>query len=331
MAKSPGPAIAMAAAAALFLLSRGSDDSDDTPEKEWEPPAPEDDGTTTTETGEDKPDTGGTGGSTGEDPPNVSNDPAGYNTNLWTSPRAVRSAMIQLGYPMTLSNTPVVKNALMESFQRHYNWVSANPDVVLGSGPFTAHDLGPKQSGIGSIESLPPGNILMDGTAGKNTLNALEVALKKTSLWKDYISSAGPDYPSGGSSGDGSGGDWGDGSGGDWGAANGPCSFSFSSDHGAVTNIKAHQGLSDASAGLLKEALESKFPYSGQTLRLTTKRGARLASEPNGPDIIPHTHEMVFDEDELKALSRGESVTITTSGPSDDDDNHTHTVTVSNC
>jgi len=298
MAKSPGPAIAMAAAAALFLLSRGgSDDSDSTPDKDWEPPAPDDDGTTTTEeTGQSKPSTGGTGGGTASNPPNLSNDPKGYNTTLWTSPRAARSALLQIGYPIPQTDEALVKKPLVKSFQRHYNWVHENPSVNIG-GPFTASDLGVK------------GFLLVDGTAGKHTLNALEAAMKKTSLWDEYIASAEAAYPSGS----------------DWGYANGPCSVSFSNDH---DSLMKHSGISGAASALLSAALEAK---NDSPLTITTQNGLRGASEPNGPDVIPHDHKMNISVDDLKALSRGETVTITTDGPDDGDDDHKHSVVIRNC
>lgn len=153
MAKTPGPAIALAGIAALFLLSRGGGADDDATgvDPNWEPPAPEDDGTTTTQSGQPKPSSGGTGGGTSSNPPNPSGDSAGYNTMLFSSPRAVREMLSWLGYNISVNDNPVVKNSAAKQFQQHYNAAAAN-------NIFAAQ-----------------GRILEDGTMGKYSLRALGI------------------------------------------------------------------------------------------------------------------------------------------------------------
>ena len=88
----------------------------------------------------------------GVNPPNLSNDPAGYNTVLFPGPMAVRQWFINLGYSVLLKDTPLKRNRSVKKFQKDYNKVSKRP-------------------GNGSM-----GTLVVDGTAGRNTLNAVEIA-----------------------------------------------------------------------------------------------------------------------------------------------------------
>lgn len=87
----------------------------------------------------------------GKHPPNTSGDKAGYNTEMFPGAQAVRQWLINLGYSVTLDNVALVKNRKVKDFQRDYNTVSAAIQQNMGT-------------------------LLVDGTAGKNTLNAIEIA-----------------------------------------------------------------------------------------------------------------------------------------------------------
>lgn len=87
----------------------------------------------------------------GKHPPNTSGDPAGYNTKMFPGALAVRQWFINLGYSVTLVPDALVKNSSVKKFQQDYNAVSAAIKENMGT-------------------------LLVDGTAGKNTLNAVEIA-----------------------------------------------------------------------------------------------------------------------------------------------------------
>jgi len=88
----------------------------------------------------------------GKDPPNTSNDPAGYNTQMFQNASGVRQWFVNMGYSVTLVSEPLIKNSQVKKFQRDYNTVASRP----------GHE------DMGTLDD--------DGTAGKNTLNALEIA-----------------------------------------------------------------------------------------------------------------------------------------------------------
>ena len=297
MAKSPGPAIAMAAAAALFLLSRGgSDDSDETPEKEWEPPAPEDDGTTTTETGTEKPKTGGTGGGTSSNPPNMSGDSDGYNTIMFSGPRAVREMLKWLGYNITISDKSVVQNSAAKEFQRDYN-------IAAEEGIFAAQ-----------------GKILADGTMGKYSLRALGI-IATGGTESPGVTVMDINVPD----------EWqltmmGKGTGG-WGTKTGPCTVTVQSDHGQM----AHGSISAAGSAALSAAL-ALGKDGPSSITLTVQNGLRGDELPEGPDYLEqHDHDVTLLAEDLRDLSSGDTVVKSTAGPSDGDDNHTHNVRFTSC
>lgn len=297
MAKSPGPAIAMAAAAALFLLSRGgSDDSDDTPEKEWEPPAPEDDGTTTTETGTEKPKTGGTGGGTSSNPPNLSGDSAGYNTIMFPNARAVREVLSWLGYSITVNDKSVVQNSAAKEFQRDYN-------IAAENGIFSAQ-----------------GKVLADGTMGKYSLRALSI-VATDGTESPGVTVLDINVPDG----------WqltmmGKGTGG-WGTKTGPCTVNVETDHGQM----AHGSISASSATALSAAL-ALGKDGPSSITLTLQNGLRGDELPEGPDYLEqHDHSVTLLAEDLRDLSEGGTVVKSTAGPSDGDDDHTHKVRFTGC
>lgn len=307
MAMNPLPLLALGAVA-LLMMSKSKDD-DDSDEGFVPPPGG---------TGEDPevevkpPDTSKTPGvkygGTSSNPPNLSGDSEGYNTGMFPNQRSVRTPMrSSLGYPIEINDNDLVDEPMVEAFQRHYNWVSLNPNESIG-GPFTASDLG------------TTGTLLVDGIAGKYTLRALEAALKKASLWETYISSAEAGYPGGDNA-------------------------ASSSDIGTHTCVRmtiggdhdrdSHDELTDMSKNILKGVLTAvvggQEPTGTLTLNLVGGlRGSSEAGQTLG-DLTSHSHEIVLDGAEIKAMTRGENVTVESGNNDDDDTRHTHTITFRKC
>ena len=92
-------------------------------------------------------------------PPNISNDPSGYNTRLFQNENDVAKALEYLGYRSPDGN------AMIRRFQRHWNLVSsrlAYAPALYASVQF-AHE--------------PIGNLQVDGDIGPNVLNGIEIAI----------------------------------------------------------------------------------------------------------------------------------------------------------
>ncbi len=140
-----------------------------------------------------KPNDGGGGGSRGRasgKPPNSSGDPEGYNTELYPSPAPVRLGLKLVGYPVPYSsetlNPNSKANADVTRFQREWNRVIQGIDsgsVKLPSSP-------PEPKWVERLR----GSLDTDGIAGKNTLNALEIAVANHARnlnWRDLVKQAG--------------------------------------------------------------------------------------------------------------------------------------------
>jgi len=171
MAKSPGPALMLAGVAALFLLKGKKGGG--TAAKPTFPPADGQLGDSDANVGGGAADgsstSGGSGGGTSggtspqpsNPPPNLSGYPEGYNTMLWASPRNVRDMLSFLGYGVAISDAPLVENAHVKQFQKDYNTT-------------VAHGIA---NGVKTYEA--EGNLSTEGTAGKHTLNGLEIIISK--------------------------------------------------------------------------------------------------------------------------------------------------------
>lgn len=92
-------------------------------------------------------------------PPNISQDPAGYNTKMFPGHQSVADILMYLGYRGEDGN------ALIRQFQRHWNLVISRIALV------------PDRYGEIPFAHVPQGNLRVDGEIGPNTLNALEVAM----------------------------------------------------------------------------------------------------------------------------------------------------------
>jgi hypothetical protein len=142
------------------------------------------------------PDGGGGGGgsksgtrATGK-PPNSSNDPAGYNTKLYPSPSPVRLGFKLLGYSVAAGSESLNPNSEpnpeVAKFQREWNRVIKGIDrgyVKLPASPT-------QPVWIDRLRGL----LDTDGIAGKNTLNALEIAVANHARnlnWRDAVKQAG--------------------------------------------------------------------------------------------------------------------------------------------
>jgi hypothetical protein len=118
-------------------------------------------------------------------PPNLSGNANGYNTAMFPDPKAVRAAMIVIGYPVEPNSAPLEpKDPRVEQFQRDWNkavaaykasdpaywdWVSDKPLLTQLTGTLTA-----------------------DGVAGAATLRALEIAMMNQTMnkvgWQSLVS-----------------------------------------------------------------------------------------------------------------------------------------------
>ncbi len=136
---------------------------------------------------------GGDGGSkraTGK-LPNPSGDPAGYNTELFPAPLPVRLTMKLLGYSVPFSTDSLYENeqpnAEVSRFQREWNKVIKAIDA--GKIKLPASPAEPKWTGY------LRGVLDVDGVAGKQTLNGLEIAAhnqgQNSLKWSELVSKAG--------------------------------------------------------------------------------------------------------------------------------------------
>jgi len=84
-------------------------------------------------------------------PLNTTRDPKGFNSKIFKDDRSIRRAFIILGYSVNHSSLKVPKSSVLK-FQKDYNIASQ------------------KNSSMGALKA--------DGVIGKDTLNALEVAIR---------------------------------------------------------------------------------------------------------------------------------------------------------
>lgn len=92
-------------------------------------------------------------------PPNISEDPAGYNTVAFRNEDDVAHALQYLGYQSPDGN------AMIRRFQRHWNLVISR----IAYSPERYRNV--------PFIYLPQGNLTVDGEIGPHTLNAIEVAM----------------------------------------------------------------------------------------------------------------------------------------------------------
>ncbi len=146
-------------------------------DESWNPPVPPD--------GESEDEELRFGGT----PPNLSGDEEGYNTKLFSDPMAVRSVMVELGYYVEIIDAPLVGNAAVLDFQRDWNHVIRGID----DGEVTLPLDTPQPTWFEQLR----GRLDVDGTAGTNTLNALEIAsvslAQNPPSWAELVSLTGGD------------------------------------------------------------------------------------------------------------------------------------------
>ena len=92
-------------------------------------------------------------------PPNISGDPAGYNSRTFRDESNVAHALQYLGYQSPDGN------AMIRRFQRHWNLVISRIATV------------PDRYRNIQFAHVPQGNLRVDGEIGPHTLNALEIAM----------------------------------------------------------------------------------------------------------------------------------------------------------
>ena len=123
-------------------------------------------------------------------PPNVSGDAEGYNTQRYPHPGAVRLTMTALGYKVEYTAETLVPNNQPNSevtkFQREWNKVIRGLDSGKVEFPSPVDDPSKLESFRGLLGE--------DGIPGKNTLNAMEIAinnqLKNKMPWRDLVGQA---------------------------------------------------------------------------------------------------------------------------------------------
>lgn len=92
-------------------------------------------------------------------PPNISGDPAGYNTQMFRNENDVGMALQYLGYRSPDGN------AMLRKFQQHWNLVISRIAYV------------PDRYRNIPFPHVPQGNLRVDGDIGPHSLNALEIAI----------------------------------------------------------------------------------------------------------------------------------------------------------
>lgn len=123
-------------------------------------------------------------------PPNVSGDPQGYNTQRYPHPGAVRLTMTALGYKVAYSAETLVPNNQphpeVRRFQREWNKVIRGLDLGRVKFPEPVDDPSKLKFFRGVLSD--------DGIPGKNTLNAMEIAvnnqLKNKMPWRNLVGQA---------------------------------------------------------------------------------------------------------------------------------------------
>jgi hypothetical protein len=86
-------------------------------------------------------------------PPPIGKWAQGYNSQRWRTPRDVRMGLKKLGYTIDINSQAVVNSPAARLFQRNYNMLHKVYAVNL------------------------PGTLVVDGVAGKNTLNGMDRAM----------------------------------------------------------------------------------------------------------------------------------------------------------
>ncbi len=186
-AAKPGPLLLLAGAAALFLLGRKKKE-----EGALDPAIEEEEEAEQEEEEKEEKKAEEEGRPPRPRPPkpyNVSGNPKGYNTEWFPNSAAVRTRFVEQGYGVEhmgpKMNDPLIKNPVVKQFQRDYNLVSQK----LMSLGLRSYD-----HAITGRRVVIAGIVNVDGTAGKNTLNALELAHKVSVYngrnWKSIVSAA---------------------------------------------------------------------------------------------------------------------------------------------
>ena len=123
-------------------------------------------------------------------PPNISGDPAGYNTTQFPGPGPIRLAMLSQGYKVSANDRPLnpddESNPHVMKLQSDWNKVIRG----LDSGRVKL----PKGASQPKLFKHFKGILKVDGIPGKNTLNALEIILtnytKNALFWNKLRSQA---------------------------------------------------------------------------------------------------------------------------------------------
>lgn len=99
------------------------------------------------------------------EPPNLTGDPAGYDTSLFPNSRAIRRALAYLGYAVPINDQPLLDSTAVRRFQEDYNHAAS-----YTPGKFDA--------------SVP---VTVNGKMDKASLNALDHVLPYALDWRTYF------------------------------------------------------------------------------------------------------------------------------------------------
>lgn len=123
-------------------------------------------------------------------PPNVTGDPAGYDTTSFPNPAAVRLVLKGMGYDVEYSQDPLATNddphPEVRKFQKQWNQVIRG----LDSGRVKFKPNPPNPAWLKHFRGL----LVEDGIPGKNTLNGMHIAFgnvaRNLTLWSTLTKQA---------------------------------------------------------------------------------------------------------------------------------------------
>ncbi|MFV8755744.1 hypothetical protein ACNOYE_34770 [Nannocystaceae bacterium ST9] len=122
--------------------------------------------------------------------PNPSGNAEGYNTTLFPAPLPVRLTLKALGYPVEYSTESLYvdekPNPEVTRFQREWNKVIK----AIDAGAISLPSSGDEPKFLGHLRGV----LDVDGVAGKQTLNGLEIAftnqIKNALKWRELVQKA---------------------------------------------------------------------------------------------------------------------------------------------
>ena len=123
-------------------------------------------------------------------PPNITGDPQGYNTDLWPGPGPARLALLSQGYKVSATDEPLAPEGRphpqLRRMQEDWNKVIRGIDSGRVKLPQDVDEPG--------LLKHYRGLLVVDGIPGKNSLNALEILFsnytKNAVFWTKLVAEA---------------------------------------------------------------------------------------------------------------------------------------------